>query len=61
MIELVCRLNKIDGDCINTVYADGKAWVCLNEDDANEMVQKNTVKNFITEETDCVYVERYSF
>lgn len=31
------------------------------EEEADDMVQKNRVKKFTTEETDTVYVERYCF
>ena len=61
MIELVCRLNKVDNDWICTVYADGKQCFCVLEEEADDMVQKNNVKKFTTEETDTVYVERYCF
>lgn len=61
MITLVCRLNKIDNDWIFTVYADGKPWFCMLEEEANDMVQKNRVKNFTTEETNTEYIERYCF
>ena len=61
MIELVCTLNKVDNDWICTVYADGKPWFCMLEEEAYDMVQKNNVKKFTSEETDNVYVERYCF
>ena len=61
MTTLVCRLNKVDNDWIFTVYEDGKPCFCLLEDEANDMVQKNIVKQFTAEETDTVYVERYCF
>ena len=61
MNTLVCRLNKIDNDWIFTVYEDEKPQFCMLEEEANEMVQKNIVKNFTTEETETEYIERYYF
>lgn len=61
MITLVCRFNKRDNDWIFTVYEDGKPRFCMLEEEANDMVQKNRVKKFITEETEAEYIERYCF
>ena len=61
MITLVCRLNKIDDDWIFTVYEDGEPRFCILEEEANDMVQKNRVKNFTTEEAETEYIERYCF
>ena len=61
MITLECRLNKVDNDWIFTVYTDGKPLFCMLEEEANDMVQKNRVKNFTTEETEAEYIERYCF
>jgi hypothetical protein len=61
MIILECRLNKVDNDWICTIYADGKPWLCLLEEEANDVVQKNRVKKFTTEENDYTYIERYCF
>ena len=61
MTTLVCRLNKIDNDWIFTVYEDDKPRFCMLEEEANDMVQKNIVKNFTTEETETEYIERYCF
>ena len=40
---------------------NGKTGKVMLEEEANDMVQKNIVKNFTTEETETEYIERYCF
>lgn len=61
MITLVCKMDKNSGKTANTVYADGEKWFDLSEAGANDMVQKNTVKNFGAVDAKFVYIETYEF
>ena len=46
MMTLVCKMDKNNGKTENTLYADGEKWFDMSDEDANDMVQKNTVKKF---------------
>ena len=61
MITLVCKMDKNNGNTENTLYADGEKWCNLSDADANDMVQKNTVKKFSTVDAKFVYIETYEF
>ena len=61
MATLVCKLDKTSGKTINTVYADGVEWFKTDDDNAYDMVQKNTVKKFNVVETKFFYIECYEF
>ena len=61
MIKLVCKLDKVSGKQENTVYSGGSVWYKPNDDDANELVQKNTVKQFESYESKYYYFEIYTF
>ena len=61
MMTLVCKMDKNNGKTVNTVYADGEKWFNLSDEDANDMVQKNTVKKFGAVDAKFVYIETYEF
>lgn len=61
MTTLVCKLDKISGKTINTVYADGVEWFKTDDDNAYDMVQKNSVKKFNAFESKFVRIETYEF
>ena len=61
MTTLICKLDKTIGRTENTVYADGEKWFTMDDDNAYDMVQKNTVKKFNVVETKFVYIEQYEF
>ena len=61
MMTLVCKMDKNNGKTVNTVYADGEKWFTMDDDNAYDMVQKNTVKKFNVVETKFVYIEQYEF
>ena len=61
MLTLVRKMDKTNGKTINTVYADGEKWFNLSDADANDMVQKNTVKKFSAVDAKFVYIETYEF
>ena len=46
MTTLICKMDKTSGRTENTVYADGEKWFTMDDDNAYDMVQKNTVKKF---------------
>ena len=54
-------MDKTGGRTENTVYADGIEWFTMDDDNAYDMVQKNTVKKFNVVETKFVYIECYEF
>ena len=61
MTTLVCKLDKTSGKTINTVYADGVEWFKADDDNAYDMVQKNSVKKFHAFESKFVLIETYEF
>lgn len=61
MITLVCKMDKNSGKTVNTVYADGEKRLDLSDADANDIVQKNTVKKFGAVDAKFVYIETYEF
>lgn len=61
MMTLVCKMDKNNGKTVNTVYADGEKWFTMDDENAYDMVQKNTVKKFNVVETKFVYIECYEF
>ena len=61
MITLVCKMDKNNGKTESTLYAGGEKWFNLSEADANDMVQKNTVKKFGSVDAKFVYIETYEF
>ena len=61
MMTLVCKMDKNNGKTVNTLYADGEKWLNLSDADANDMVQKNTVKKFGLVDAKFVYIETYEF
>jgi hypothetical protein len=54
-------MDKNNGKTVNTVYVDGEKWFNLSDADANDMVQKNTVKKFGAVNAKFVYIETYEF
>ena len=60
-MTLVCKMDKNNGKTVNTVYADGEKWFYLSDADANDMVQKNTIKKFSAVDAKFVYIETYEF
>lgn len=61
MTTLICKLDKTSGRTENTVYAYGEKLFTMDDDNAYDMVQKNTVKKFNVVETKFVYIEQYEF
>lgn len=61
MTTLICKMDKTSGRTENTVYADGVEWFTMDDDNAYDMVQKNTVKKFNVVESKFVYIECYEF
>ena len=61
MVTLICKIDKNSGKTENTLYAGGEKWCNLSDADANDMVQKNTVKKFGTVNAKFVYIETYEF
>ena len=61
MITLICKMDKTSGRTENTVYADGEKWFTMDDDNAYDMVQKNTVKKFHAFESKFVLIETYEF
>ena len=61
MTTLICKLDKTSGITENTLYADGEKWFTMDDENAYDMVQKNTVKKFNVVETKFVYIETYEF
>ena len=61
MMTLVCKMDKNNGKTENTLYADGEKWFDMSDEDANDMVQKNTVKKFGSVDAKFVYIETYEF
>ena len=60
-MTLVCKMDKNNGKTMNTVYSNGEKWFNLSDADANDMVQKNTVKKFCSVDAKFVYIETYEF
>ena len=61
MTTLICKMDKTSGRTENTVYADGEKWFTMDDDNAYDMVQKNTVKKFHAFESKFVLIETYEF
>ena len=61
MTTLICKMDKTSGRTENTVYADGEKWFTMDDDNACDMVQKNTVKKFHAFESKFVLIETYEF
>lgn len=61
MMTLVCKMDKNNGKTENTLYAGGEKWFTMDDENAYDMVQKNTVKKFNVVETKFVYIEQYEF
>lgn len=61
MMTLICKVDKNNGKTENTLYAGGGKWYNLSDEDANDMVQKNTVKKFSVVDAKFVYIETYEF
>lgn len=61
MITLVCKLDKTSRKTTNTVYADDAEWFKIDDDNAYDMVQKNTVKEFHAVDAKFYYIETYQF